>query len=309
MKRNCPQSLLGMGLLALGLMFTALVADLPADEISGEVLHQYQKIYVRERAKELDKLLAQMSQSSGTHLADRNFVSLTMSSPSGDKVLLCLSRESPQPMDSWLFIVLEPKTMKVSMIFDFIKAFGIQRIKWLDDNRILVLARSHNLSGPPGKLFHMNLRTGRADLLDDFVWRFKVANSGDDVVYERSDDPREPYGLRNLFYLQISTRDRRRMEQVRHPTKQFGEIGPFVAEGSFFKYQIHTYSPDSFEPKVEKLCFDLMTGKSFKDTMNAVPDELKTSPKIELKKKTEGHPKKTEGHPKKKDVHPKGEKK
>ena len=278
MKRYCPLGLMGLGLLALGLAITFLPAELLADEISGEVLHQYQKIYVRERAKELDKLLAQMSQSSGTHLADRNFTTMTVPSPKGDRVMLCLSRESPEAMDRWLFMIVEPKTMNVGMIFDFAKAFGIQRIKWLDDNRILVLLRCHNLSGPPGKLYHLNLKNGRADLLDDFVWRFEVAKSGDDVVYERSDDPREPYGLRNLFHLQISTRDRRRIQQVRHPKKQFGEIGPFVAEGSFFKFQIHSYGPDSFEPKIDKYCYDLLAGKSFKDSMNAVPDELKSSP-------------------------------
>ncbi len=274
---------LGLGLLALGLAISLMTPFARCEEISGEVLHQYQKIYVRERAKELDKLLAQMSQSSGVHLADRNFNAITVPSPSGERLLLCLSRESAEPMDRWLFIIMEPKTMNVGMIFDFVKAFGIERIKWLDDNRLLVLARSHNLSGPPGKLFHLNLRSGRADLLDDFVWRFVMSKGGDDVVYERSDDPREPYGLRNLFHLRISSRDRRRMDQVRHPTKQFGELGPFEADDSFFKYQVNVYSSDSFEPKREKYCYDLMAGKSFKDEAGAVPEALMKTPNIKTK--------------------------
>ena len=259
--------------LGLALLMTRVMAVCSlAKEIKPEVMKQYQKIYVRQRTKELNKLLNQMSQSSGTHLADRNFTNHTVPSPSGKRFLLCLSRERPETMDRWLFIIVETKDLRIGMVFDFIKAFDMERIKWLNDHRILVLTRSQNLSGPPGKLFHLNLNNGRADLLDEFVWRFAIEKTGDDIIYERSDDPREQYGKRNLFHLRISTRDRKRISQVRHPMEQFGEIGPFTAEGSFFKYEVEHYGSDSFEPQLKPFCYDLMTGKSFEDPHKGEPN-------------------------------------
>jgi len=245
-----------------------------ADQVTPEVLQQYQKIYVRERAKELDKLVAQMTQSSGVHLADRSFTTFAVPSPSGERSLLALSRVSPEPMDRWLLMVVEPAKLHIGMVFDFLEAFDLQRVTWLDEHRILVLARTHNLSGPPGKLFLVNVGTGRADLLDDFVWRFELAPSNDDIAYEQSEDPREPYGIRSLYHLQLSTRDRRRVEQVRHPSTQFGEIGPFETEGTFLQYEVNTYGADSFEPKRTRYWFDVMAGRSFEASGEGLPSAL-----------------------------------
>ncbi len=215
-----------------------------------------------------------MSASAAVQQADRNYSARSFPSPSGNFLLTALSRTSPNPMDRWLLMVMSAKTMKMRAVFDFLDAFGIERVQWLDDNRFILLSQCQNLSGPPGRLYEFNLVRERAVLLDDFVWRFEIAENGDDIIYERSDDPTEPYGLRKLHHLKMSNRDRKFVYQVRHPAVQFGKLGPFEAGGSFIKFEINTYGDDSFEPKKEIYWFDLMAGRSFPDSKDASPKSL-----------------------------------
>ena len=234
-----------------------------AQELSPDAVEQMQRIYMREQGKQLDQLATQIVAGGDTALADTNLKTFSSPSPGGGHLLVALSRTSPEIMDRWLFLVLEPRTFTVTTVFDFLSALGIEKLAWLDENRFVVLARTKSLAGPPGPLWYVNLVSGKAEALADLVWKVAVSPSGDDLVYERQENPDEPYGDRSIWPARLSTGERTQIRKVTHPTTQFGLVGPFEAEGTFCRFAVDTYGTDSFVPSRTEYCYDLMANRSF----------------------------------------------
>ncbi len=195
---------------------------------------------------------------------DLDFVSYTVPSPDRSRFAVLLSRTMPRSerlYDRWLLLIQNARTGVVERVFDFIRAFGIESMVWMNSTRLMILDRSIALTSPPGNLYVVDLNCGRAELVDELVWRFRVSPSGDCVVYERSENREERYGKRMLYIYKPRTRERELIDEVVHPLVQFGRIFEFDGDGRKFFYSVEKYRRDSFEPVVEKWVYDLREGK------------------------------------------------
>jgi len=254
---------------ALALLVTTVFfapITLVATEVSPEALEQYQKIFVRTQQKQLEGLIAALHTPVGVHRAEKGMDQLRFLSPSGRYVLHAIARNVPQPMDRWLLLIFDNKTKTVRAIFDFLNAHTVERVTWLDDNRLLLLDRTQRLSDPPGRLFFFNLVKDEAVLLDKNVWRYAVVENGDSILFERNVEDGDFFAERALVHLQLGDTKRHLVHSVQHPMVQFGEITGPQEETSFLGFNIHEYSKERFEPKVVQWLYDPLARRAFKKT-------------------------------------------
>jgi len=232
-------------------------------KVKDEVLAQYQKIFIKQQSKSLSVIMEQFKATEGIYEADSSFKAANYLSPEGKHILVTLARISSDALDTWLFLVMNTKTLKIERVFDFVKASAIEKVQWLDENNFVVLSQNENLSGPPGELFVVDARAGAASKVDENVWQYFIDPAeGVHLFYEKSLKVDSPYGERQIINYNVLNNERRLVHEVEHPVTQFGPIGPLGGGTSFFGFEIHTYG-DSFEPEVVKWWFDIMTGKTF----------------------------------------------
>ena len=231
-------------------------------------LAQYQKIFVKQQNKGIDKLLEQFNQDEGMYKADSSVSFANYLSPEKNHILVTISRTSRDMLDKWLLIVMNTRTFAVERVFDFLRATGIEKIQWLNEDRFILLSRRNNLAGPPGELFLVNARASEARKIDDYVWKYYLDfDTQEAVFYEKSLEEDKLYDKREIISCNLANLQKTKVFEVLHPVTQFGKLGPMESEGSFFGFEVQTYG-ETFEPDIAKWWFDTMTEKAFekKDT-------------------------------------------
>jgi hypothetical protein len=252
------------------ILFALFTLPAQAFSASDEATAQYQKIFVKQQNKGIEQLLDIFEKEEGIFKADSSFSATNYLSPEGKHLLVTYSQVMPDNLDKWTFIVMNFKTLRIERLFDFLRATGIEKVQWLDEKQFIVLSQNTNLCGPPGELFVVNALSGNAIKLDSLVWKYFIDEENQDhIFYEKSEDPKIPYGKRHLIDCNLLNIQKRKIHSVEHPVTQFGKVGPMESGGSFLSFGINTYG-ETFEPDVCEWWFDMMTGKSFKQKKKVV---------------------------------------
>ena len=192
----CPGRI-ALAAITMALSFGALAwcEEPPSPSKKTEEL---QREYVERVGAEFDTVVDLISHD--LYHSDPFFSSVAAVNPDGRLAALALSRDE-KGENRWSVLILNSTTLEVTQVYDFIKAYHLNRMEWSPDGGyLLVLAEDVNLSGPPGSLSVIDPTTKQAFVIDRGVFQYALSPKAQELVYEKAVNPDEPFGKREIYH-------------------------------------------------------------------------------------------------------------
>lgn len=246
---------------------------------------QLQQQYVTDVSQQIESVVKSMS----TELfpSDPFFTSRTALHPGGKVAALALSREQSGE-NRWAVLILDKSTLEVSQVYDFLRAYHLNRMEWSPDGGcLLVLAEDVALSGPPATLALIDTKSKRAYVVDRNVWQYTLSPDGKELVYERCEKADQTLGRREIRRVGFAklletlrdptlTAEKTLKEHVAilragtglpalsldYPREQLEGFKSWSSDSTTLHMSVYRYGPGATQPARARMALDCATGKT-----------------------------------------------
>lgn len=251
-----------LGTSSLGPSGPGPAATAPASpEPDRSNLTDTQRIAVANLESQVDAALQTLKEEPDLFPTEDKSRRLILKHPAQERWLFGFGVARPDAADRWSLAVVRagkdplagtlPKQgLDIEAVFEIPGAQGMEAAAFNETGSVaLVLTRSVSRAKPPGELFRLVPGEAHARRIDSNVFRFTLAPDGDAIVYERSVQPGDDFGPRELKIYHASRGRTQLIKPIAFPKEQLGALGPWGPGGVYLGLSLVRYGSASLAPE------------------------------------------------------------